>query len=190
MEPLELRDKMPHFLSDEKIYLKKLSEDDDYQNYLQFINDKKNLIWTDVGIYPFCKEDIVKFIKETTGLFLSIFNDQKEHVGNIHLSRINLVSRNAELGIVLAKEHHGKGYGERAIKLVIKHAFEILNLHRIHLTVVSANKAAIKLYERLGFTKEGIERDLHLYNFQYFDGTRYSILESEYKKLRDSKTVS
>lgn len=83
-------------------------------------------------------------------------SEPPEHIGNIYLRNIDWVHRNAELHIFLAEEkHRGKGYGSAAIELLIKHAFEDLGLMRIYLHTLASNSAAIKSYERCGFSLEG-----------------------------------
>jgi RimJ/RimL family protein N-acetyltransferase len=79
------------------------------------------------------------------------------------------------------KDHRGCGIGSEALYLTMEFGFEELNLHRIQLTVISYNKPAIKLYEKLGFKKEGTYRQ-----FIYRDGNRYDmylygILRSEWE---------
>lgn len=171
------------FLQDEKVYLKKLLSDESLESYLEFINDIENLTWTDVGIKPFNKEDLTEFLNEIEGLFLGIFTHDNKHIGNIHLSHVNKHNRNAELGIVLARRAHGKGFAKSAIRLVLKHAFEVMNLHRVYLTVIEGNTDAIALYEKLGFIKEGVETESFLYNFKFHNGIRYYMLEENYRQF-------
>ncbi|MCC9296308.1 GNAT family N-acetyltransferase [Clostridium sp. WLY-B-L2] len=85
------------------------------------------------------------------------------------------------------KNYRGCGIGMEALYLTMEFGFEELNLHRIQLTVISYNKPAIKLYEKLGFKKEGTYRQ-----FIYRDGTRYDmylygILRSEWESTIKNK---
>jgi RimJ/RimL family protein N-acetyltransferase len=177
---------MSYFLQNDVIYLKKPSLEDDLTSYLKFINDSENLIWTDyIGNFPMNKEDLMDFITTNKNLFLFIFNWQNQHVGNIQLSSINFQHRNAMLGIILGREFKGKGYASNACKLLLKHVFDVLCLHRIHLSVIKENKTAIKLYENLGFVKEGIEKDVHNYKSKYFDGIRYNLIDHIYYNMHE-----
>jgi RimJ/RimL family protein N-acetyltransferase len=79
-----------------------------------------------------------------------------EHIGNISLAEIDWVSRKAELGIFIGSSaHHGKGYGKEAVRQLLSYAFFDLNLNRVSLEVLADNAAAIKSYEKCGFTVEG-----------------------------------
>ncbi|MCM3758287.1 GNAT family N-acetyltransferase [Sporosarcina aquimarina] len=62
----------------------------------------------------------------------------------------------ALLGYSLDREHNGNGYTTEAAKLVVKYAFEILNLHRIEAGVMPHNIGSIRVLEKAGFHKEGI----------------------------------
>ncbi len=64
----------------------------------------------------------------------------------------------------------GQGIGKEALALTLEFGFQELNLHRIQLTVLSYNKPAIALYEKLGFKKEGVYRQ-----FIHRDGKRYDM---------------
>ncbi len=68
------------------------------------------------------------------------------------------------------EESRGKGYGKEAMQMVLNFGFQELNLHRIQLDVLSYNKPAIALYEKLGFKKEGVYRE-----FIHRDGKRYDL---------------
>lgn len=77
----------------------------------------------------------------------------------------------------------GKGIGTEALSLAMEFGFQELNLHRIQLNVLSYNTPAIKLYEKLGFKKEGTYRE-----FIHRDGKRhdmhlYGILRKEWEQI-------
>ncbi len=75
-----------------------------------------------------------------------------------------------------------KGLGTEALSLLLDFGFMELNLHRIQLFVMSYNEAAISLYERLGFTKEGTLREFGSRDFKRYDLLVYGLLHSEWSK--------
>ena len=74
----------------------------------------------------------------------------------------------------------GQGYGHEAMSLMLDFAFRELNLHRVFLTVFSYNTAAIAMYEKLGFMREGAYREHLQRDGQRFDMVVYGILRSEW----------
>lgn len=58
------------------------------------------------------------------------------------------------LGMGVHRHHRGKGIGERLIRAALESAFE-RGLARVELEVFATNKAAIALYEKVGFELEG-----------------------------------
>jgi RimJ/RimL family protein N-acetyltransferase len=71
------------------------------------------------------------------------------------------------------------------MRLALDFAFRELNLHRICLTVFSYNPAAIKLYESLGFTREGVYREHLQRDGQRHDMILYGLLRREWLKKAD-----
>jgi RimJ/RimL family protein N-acetyltransferase len=59
-------------------------------------------------------------------------------------------------------------------------AFRELNLHRVQLTVFAYNTAALALYEKLGFTREGIHREALHREGQRYDMILFGILRREW----------
>lgn len=90
------------------------------------------------------------------------------------------VGRLAELGIgLLRAEQRGRGHGTEAIRLLLAHGFGALALQRVFLHVVSDNPAA-RLYERVGFRREGLLRR-HLWKRgAYRDQVVMAILREEW----------
>ncbi|WP_144391039.1 GNAT family N-acetyltransferase, partial [Indiicoccus explosivorum] len=74
----------------------------------------------------------------------------------------------------------GKGIGGQMIREVLKIAFEELKLHRVSLGVFDFNEPAIGLYEKIGFTKEGLLRDTLLIQGEYWSVWEMSLLEDEW----------
>ena len=57
----------------------------------------------------------------------------------------------AELGYWVAEEFHGNGYATDACKILIKRAFEDLNIQRIFASYKKENMASKRVLEKLGF---------------------------------------
>ena len=80
------------------------------------------------------------------------------------------------------KNVRGRGYGTKALKLLIEYGFEKLDFHRIQLNVLEFNTAAISLYESEGFKREGTYREFVLRDDKRYDLLLYGLLKSEWKK--------
>lgn len=105
-------------------------------------------------------------------------------VGGLH--NINVVARSAELRIFIGeKRWWGHGYGTEASQLLLAWAFEILNLHKVWLGVNADQANAVRVYEKVGFMREGVLRDEIWRNGRYYDALRMSLLASEYRVQRD-----
>ena len=110
-----------------------------------------------------------------------VFEDNDRILGLVSLIDIDYIRRSAIFNIMVGRnENYGKGIGTYATKEMLRHAFYNMNLHRIELTVLSNNERAIRLYEKVGFKKEGIKREVAFKNGKYEDMVAYSILDKEY----------
>lgn len=78
----------------------------------------------------------------------------------------------------------GRGYGTEATRLMVRHAFETLGLHRVALSVFAFNERAIRAYRRVGFRTEGRAREAIRRDGQWWDELAMSIIESDWRALR------
>lgn len=178
---------MTKFLRGNKIYLRGLTKEDCHGQYLTMANDAEVLSFVEgIGYYPLSSTDLEKYIESanrSSDLLLGIFeNSTDTHVGNIRLSCIKPYHNSCALGIILHRDYMEKGYAYEAIGLLIKHAFSVMNIHRIQINVVDKNEGAIKLYKKIGVTHEGILRKAFYFNNEYHDIIVYSLLKNEYFK--------
>ncbi|MGB9639856.1 MAG: GNAT family N-acetyltransferase [Anaerolineales bacterium] len=110
-------------------------------------------------------------------------------IGDISLRDINWRNRSAELGMMIGdKRYWDHGYGTEALNLFLQHCFETLNLERISLRVFENNLRAIHVYQKCGFTQEGILRKAEYHHGQYLAVIIMAILKSEWE-LRKNKTL-
>lgn len=76
--------------------------------------------------------------------------ESHEHIGNVYLRNIDWISGTVELGIMIGESaKQSRGYGSSALKQVISHVFEGLNLRRIYFRVLADNHRAIGLYKKV-----------------------------------------
>jgi RimJ/RimL family protein N-acetyltransferase len=86
----------------------------------------------------------------------------------------------AELDIYLGeKEYWGQGYGTDAMRAICRFGFDKMRLHKITLTVVTENRAAHHIYQKLGFVDEGRLRSVFRRDGQWYDMFTMGLLEGE-----------
>lgn len=112
------------------------------------------------------------------------------YVGEVVLNEIDWENRSASFRIALASQNlFGKGYGTEATRLMVDFGFRTLKLHRIELEVYDFNPRAQHVYEKVGFVREGLRRDVLLWNGRYQSAITMSILEEEWTNLTTNQTV-
>lgn len=102
-------------------------------------------------------------------------------IGTTQLTGIHAINQSAEFSIAIGdKSYWNKGAGYTAACMVLDHGFKDLNLHRIWLTVLVKNQRAIRLYEKIGFKSEGIQRHCVYKLGAFEDQAMMSVLKEEY----------
>jgi len=108
----------------------------------------------------------------------------KVPIGTIGLSQIDQYHHNAEYGILIGDDKfRGRGYAMAASRHILRIAFVDLHLHRVGLRVMAKNDAALKLYERAGFKREGLLRENVMVQDRYEDVVLMGILEAEWRNV-------
>jgi RimJ/RimL family protein N-acetyltransferase len=80
-------------------------------------------------------------------------------VGSCQLNQIDAGRRRCSLQIRIGKrDAWGKGYGTEAVRLLVEHAFEELELQRVELEVFAHNERAIRTYRKVGFREQGVRK--------------------------------
>jgi RimJ/RimL family protein N-acetyltransferase len=106
-------------------------------------------------------------------------------IGTVSLNSIDFINRNCELSIIIGdRKSQNLNALVDAHKLMLRHAFDTLNLNRVY--GGSVIKEINMLFCRaLGYTNEGVSKN-HVYkNGKYLDLYRFAILSDQYLALRD-----
>ncbi|HMO04545.1 MAG TPA: GNAT family protein [Kiritimatiellia bacterium] len=115
--------------------------------------------------------------------FVILALPERVPVGTIGLSQIDRCHRNAEYGILIGESaYRGRGIALAASGRILDFAFGRLALHRVFLRVMAHNEAALRLYDRIGFVREGVMREQVIIGGVPRDIVVMGILESEWAR--------
>jgi len=129
------------------------------------------------------EKDLVEQQKNDELFFLIRTLEEDLTIGLIGLDGIQWVHGDAWVGIGLGeREYWGKGYGTDAMRILLRYAFEELNLHRLSLSVFEYNSRAIRSYEKVGFVIEGRARQFLNRDRRRYDMIFMGILRDEWKE--------
>jgi len=172
-------------LEGKRVRLRPLSMED-VDHVLTWINDPEVTRTLMTGRYPMTREAERKWIEDhampnSTEVMYVIEKLDGTYLGGIGFWHIRPVEHHAELGISIGvKSEWGKGYAREAMELMVTYGFDELNLHMIYLHVYADHERAVKLYESLGFVREGRLRDRAFRAGKYHDYLAMSVLRSEW----------
>jgi len=89
-----------------------------------------------------------------------------ELVGQAHLFDISRGSQlSGATGYWLAQKACGRGIATWAVAMLVDHAFEQADLHRVEVNIRTENAASLRVVRRLGLREEGVRS-----NFIHIDG--------------------
>lgn len=114
--------------------------------------------------------DVVQYIIEDR-------TDANRPVGSVYYRDLDDVHESAEYGIFIGEDSaRGKGLGSETAALFVRFGLEYLGLHRISLRVLAGNDSACRSYEKAGFVREGVFRDMVKLDGVYRDVIFMSVL--------------
>lgn len=162
----------------ERIYLRRLTENDVSEDYVRWMNDPDINQYLESRFYTHTIESTKAFIRSVTndnnyqfGIFTK---DENKHIGNIKVGGINLYHRYADIGFLIGeKDYWGMGIATEAIGLATDFAFNTLKLHKLWGGAYSPNVGSVKAFIKNSYEQEGIKRSQYLCNGEYVDDIMY-----------------
>lgn len=133
------------------------------------------------------EEEFIRGLAARPGdeIFVIALREPERPIGLIGLHGFSNPSRRGTLGITIGEpDCWGQGLGSEAIELLLEHAFDELNLHRVELCVYATNKRGIACYEKLGFVHEGARREAMVVHGDYVDELQMGLLAREWRARR------
>ena len=172
-----------------KIYLREM-ELEDMECYREMINDSAiahNVVgWS----FPVSKMEqknwYEKNILDKKNLrFSVVLKASDQTVGMVTLSKIDWQNRSATHGIKLHPScPKGQGIGTDAVMTLMKYAFDEVNLNRLDGGRIEYNLSSKMLYEKCGWSDEGVKKKAIYRDGEYHDFIIMGILKEDYQKVK------
>lgn len=119
-----------------------------------------------------------------TDISLAICFGEK-FVGTTGIHDISLRHRHATFGIYLGEEdYRKKGVGSVVYTLLLKYAFNELDLRAVEANVYGDNEPSKKLHERMGFELAGCKPEWEFRNGKYQDFLTYCIPKKQWLTMQ------
>lgn len=121
-------------------------------------------------------EYIKECIEDEEGYYWSIETNDGITIGTVSLTEINPHHKVAEIGIVLGDTNYwGKGVATEAVSELIKYAFLNLDIKYISAEVEEANIPMQKVFEKVGFKKDGVFEDARVKKGERINVVHFSV---------------
>ena len=179
----------PIFIKGDIISLAPLNMDH-VEIYARWHNDPRVRIYGRM-ILPQTVEEIKKWLEPKDyrykrSLDFEIWHNQDEKpIGDCSVFQINWVLAKGLLGLTIGEpEYWGEGIATEATKLLIKYAFEELNLYKLDAFIYEPNIASFRCAEKNGFKRVAtLEKDIYV-DGKYLNTYLYSLLKEDWFKLQ------
>jgi ribosomal-protein-serine acetyltransferase len=118
------------------------------------------------------------------GRFSAVILCDDKPVGSIGFHNLNTANGSAEIGYWIDKKYEGRGIVTRCCRVLIDYLFEVRKLNRVQINCNVENTRSRAVPERLGFTLEGIHRQVEFVNGRFGDWAVYAMLREEWDKRK------
>ena len=123
-----------------------------------------------------------------TGVALPLFVCHKANgriLGGVTLGSIRRgVAESCSLGYWMGEQHAGKGLMGDALKALIPHVFDRMQLHRIEAACIPDNERSQRLLEKVGFRREGYLNGYLKINGAWRDHLLYALIAEDWQSTR------
>lgn len=133
-------------------------------------------------------EEIIERGDSADIFFFGAFAEDDELIGIAGFVRENRAKtkhRGEIVSMYVKPEFHGRRIGENLLRALIEAAFEIEGIEQIQLTVVADNRAAVRLYEKIGFTTFGVQKEYFKSGETYWDQRFMQLLRKDFLKKNE-----
>lgn len=169
-------------LTSDRLIYKPLSIEHCSDDYVSWMNNPEIYKYLESGskyTIELLREFLLEVEKKDIFFWAIHLKSDGRHIGNIKIDPISTNNLTGEYGILIGdKQQWGQGYAGEASNTIIKFCFEEIGLRKVTLGVVAENSAAIALYDKIGFEKEGFYKSHSYCNGVYYDVIRMAIFNT------------
>jgi ribosomal protein S18 acetylase RimI-like enzyme len=101
-------------------------------------------------------------------------------VGFMRQERQRARHRGEVVQMYVDASHRGQRVGEGLLRGLLDQAFTLEGVEQVQLSVVSHNRAAIRLYERIGFRTFGVQPNYFKVGVHYFDQQFMQLMKGDF----------
>jgi len=135
----------------------------DLDQLLLWENNLENSLYSDNPIF-YTIEQIEEFLTSDQDIFLDrkirfMIDSSGSSVGCVDLFEYDMVNSRAGVGIFIDEKFRNMGIGTKALSLLKSICFKDYFISNLHSNILYNNKASIQLFEKAGFTKNGIKEN-------------------------------
>jgi diamine N-acetyltransferase len=98
-------------------------------------------------------------------------------IGSIDLFEFEPAHMRAGVGILIHDGFRGKGYASEALSLLIRYAFETLNLHQLFANISTDNTESIRLFESKAFQYIGTKKEWNHVRNKWLDESMFQLIQ-------------
>jgi ribosomal-protein-serine acetyltransferase len=104
-------------------------------------------------------------------------------IGLAGFQGINRTNDIGAMGYWIDEKQQGRGFTTVACKAILAYGFDVLDLNRIEIQVLTTNAASIRVAEKLGFAREAILSEVEKgADAQYYDHYLFRMLRRDWKQ--------
>lgn len=135
-------------------------------------------------------ESIEKEMDEDKNLYYFTIQtrESNQFIGKAAIEWIDWANGNGFLRLGIGEaEYRNKGYGSQALKMLLRFAFNELNLYRVTAVVPAYNEGAIRLLRKFNFIEEVRRRKAIQRDAEEWDLISFGLLNSEWREQADGQ---
>ncbi|MEO8393913.1 MAG: GNAT family protein, partial [Chloroflexota bacterium] len=102
-------------------------------------------------------------------------------IGRCGFNYILRQDRRASIGYDLGYAYWGKGIMTEAVRAMARFGFEVLNLNRIEADAAAENVGSIRVLEKVGFQREGLQHEQYFEWDEFHDLVLFALLKKDFE---------
>ena len=134
---------------------------------------------------PYSRQVLWQYLENYTGdiyqsrqLRLMIELNDGTAVGTVDFFHYDPLNNRAEMGLLIAPEHRGHGYGQMALQLARDYAAQHIGMRQLYVYIRTDNTTCLKLFQNFGFEQCGVLKSWVKRGRQYHDVALLQLLLS------------